>query len=691
MNVLVYVQHLRGIGHLRRINHIIEKVLLISRAEITIVCGGKPFRNDIVPRKRVRIVRLPYVYSADQHASVLVTASGAPIKSNHEFKAMRRQQLLNVLREREFDVVLIEMYPFGRRAFKFELKPFLNHLHSLSVRPAILCSVRDVLVHTNHPTKHDDIADVATEYFDRILVHSDPNVIPFSNTFTQYDRIRHMVSYTGFVTPSLPTTKTISNEMKKIVISCGSGLTGNVTKFFKFCLDGLDLVENDERLKILCLRGALCSDSDLKELNDLAKTYHRHDIETKRHVLNGLIESGLFPNQTRMSISMGGYNTTLESIKCGIPTILIPFHTDKDHEQLERAQILHRHLQDSKPFVVLSEMNNVKVLTCAVANLMFSSHTKNINNNKIHLDGADVSAKIILEHGKIVCSKRRLSSLGIHLRSPSSLPFSSSSKPTITTTRTTQPQKKLTIVLLNYRRPENVQRLVKALLKQTVCPQIYLWNNSEKPFQCKGITWQVDSSSNKYCWVRWFMASLASTPYVMVMDDDLIPRDDMVLEDAVQFLSTTEDKSTIIGPFGIQLNPHEPYCKGRHVNVHHFPWHKSFSPSDNDTNLIFSSSSSSKDSSRSVEAVRVDIIKGRTMMMRTEALQTHLGFVFGHSDTRGDDIAVSGSLAQGYPRHHLIPRLFHRRLVELPAPHALCDVKGHYERRECVRRRFFTK
>ena len=118
------------------------------------------------------------------------------------------------------------------------------------------------------------------------------------------------------------------------------------------------------------------------------------------------------------------------------------------------------------------------------------------------------------------------------------------------------------------------------------------------------------------------------------------------------------------------------------TQVHHFPWHKDFS-SSKDSNLVMSQEAGS------VEAVRVDVIKGRTMMMRREALQSRLGLVFDHTDTRGDDIAVSGSLAQGQSRRHLIPRLFHRRLVELPAPHALCDVEGHYERREAVRRRFF--
>lgn len=63
----------------------------------------------------------------------------------------------------------------------------------------------------------------------------------------------------------------------------------------------------------------------------------------------------------------------------------------------------------------------------------------------------------------------------------------------------------LTVVLLNYRRPENVKRLVQALCKQTVNPEIFLWNNSEKSFRVSGVSWQVDSSSNRFCWVRTYL------------------------------------------------------------------------------------------------------------------------------------------------------------------------------------------
>ena len=63
---------------------------------------------------------------------------------------------------------------------------------------------------------------------------------------------------------------------------------------------------------------------------------------------------------------------------------------------------------------------------------------------------------------------------------------------------------------------------------------------------------------------------------------------------------------------------------------------------------------------------------------------------FNCDDIRGDDIAISGMLANGERGRHRLLRCFAGRIKELPAPHALVSNGNlHYERRENVRRRFF--
>jgi hypothetical protein len=52
--------------------------------------------------------------------------------------------------------------------------------------------------------------------------------------------------------------------------------------------------------------------------------------------------------------------------------------------------------------------------------------------------------------------------------------------------------------------------------------------------------------------------------------------------------------------------------------------------------------------------------------------------------------ALVGMLSRGRRGHHRIIRLLCGRIKELPAPFALCQTGQHYQRRELVRRRFFS-
>ena len=102
-------------------------------------------------------------------------------------------------------VVMIEMFPFGRRRFHFELEPLLDRCYEDAEggaeggarrRPAIVCSVRDVLV-TGKTAHHAWAAEKIWTYFDKVLVHGDEEVLDFGRTFECLDDIREFVVHTG--------------------------------------------------------------------------------------------------------------------------------------------------------------------------------------------------------------------------------------------------------------------------------------------------------------------------------------------------------------------------------------------------------------------------------------------------------------------------------------------------------------
>src|SRR5262249_22575880 len=123
--VLIHVQHLLGIGHLQRAVAV-AAALCAQGARVVLASGGTP-----VPQVEARaashgveVVRLPEARSADVHFSAILDADGRPI--DEAWKARRTAILLDLLRDTAPDAVVTEMYPFGRRPFRFELTPLLE-------------------------------------------------------------------------------------------------------------------------------------------------------------------------------------------------------------------------------------------------------------------------------------------------------------------------------------------------------------------------------------------------------------------------------------------------------------------------------------------------------------------------------------------------------------------------------------
>ena len=105
----------------------------------------------------------------------------------------------------------------------------------------------------------------------------------------------------------------------------------------------------------------------------------------------------------------------------------------------------------------------------------------------------------------------------------------------------------VTVILLNYRRPENFGRILDVLERQTMQPRVWVWDNADAPVRIGRespvgfralidhplVDRHVKAGTNFGCFPRWWLAAQAETEYVCSMDDDLLFRDTKVLEDAI--------------------------------------------------------------------------------------------------------------------------------------------------------------
>lgn len=321
--VLFHVQHLLGIGHLRRAE-ILACAMADGGLDVTVALGGRPLPE--VPFEGVRISRLPTAAIANEDFSALLDEQDRPVDAG--WRERRRAALLDCYRATKPHVVLIELYPFGRRQFRFELDPLLELAQTQADRPAIACSVRDVLVASRKSGRDAEIVATLRRSFDAVLVHGDPTLIPFSETFPAADQIADLIRHTGYAAAT-SLAGAPADAIGEVIVSAGGGAVGAPLLYaaagartksalrdrpWRF-LTGPNLPEEDfQRLATQVGEGAIVE-------------RFRQDFAAR---LQG----------AALSISQAGYNTTMDILASGVRAIVVPYETASETEQRLRAEIL---------------------------------------------------------------------------------------------------------------------------------------------------------------------------------------------------------------------------------------------------------------------------------------------------------------------------------------------------------------
>jgi hypothetical protein len=198
MNVVFYCQHVLGIGHFFRS---LELARAFRRHRLLLVTGGP--RVDVALPEHVTEYRLPPLEMDPEFTALFPGERG---QSLEEVQEERRNLLLSLFATSLVDLVVVELYPFGRRRFGFELLPVLEAIRRGDLGAArVVCSLRDILVEKkDRETYEGRVLDLLNRYFHALLVHADPSVVSLDETFRRRAEIEIPLAYTGFVTPRPP-------------------------------------------------------------------------------------------------------------------------------------------------------------------------------------------------------------------------------------------------------------------------------------------------------------------------------------------------------------------------------------------------------------------------------------------------------------------------------------------------------
>ena len=326
VKILYYCQHVLGVGHFHR-------SLEICRAcsvdhQVTMIVGGPDIEIGEQP---FSFLKLPGLQMDDQF-SRLETCD--PDLELDEVKEMRIDTLLSFFSSTRPDCLILELYPFGRKAFRFELTPLLKAARQKSCR--VFCSLRDILVEkkTDRTMYEDRVVATLNTYFDGLLVHADPRVVSLDRTFGPIEQLEVPLHYTGFITPKPAINSRVriraglglQEADKLIVVSIGSGSVGShlleaVTEASR-CGD----IHTNRYFQLFT--GPYCDPGVVKKL--LGTRHQSLGVDRfTDHFVDWLAAADL-------SISMAGYNTSMNTLAAGVPALMLPF--DQNREQRLRVE-----------------------------------------------------------------------------------------------------------------------------------------------------------------------------------------------------------------------------------------------------------------------------------------------------------------------------------------------------------------
>ncbi len=309
-------QYYRGLGHSQRIKFIAEEV-------------GK--KHDVLIIDQ--LFEPPLNYSVN-HISFLKDFKPSDI--NNMFQFIMSEDMINfrigrfieILDKNDIKLLVCEGFPFCRQQFAHEYIRYFEECKKRGIK--IIISIRDFPWDEPHDTSLQDWVNytqnlVCKYYVEKILVHGDPNILPLisdrtnhSNSKQVIDDILPLVEYTGYVCDdTMPSHLRINN---KIYVSTGLNKEEGMLLFKNL----LQIAKNFPHYDFIMTVANRYLTTKNKSKDNV------HMVEYIPNLRKRLINCAAY-------ITYGGYNATVEILKSGIPSIIIPRQDGAKMEQFVRA------------------------------------------------------------------------------------------------------------------------------------------------------------------------------------------------------------------------------------------------------------------------------------------------------------------------------------------------------------------
>jgi predicted glycosyltransferase len=353
--VMFYCQHVLGMGHFIRSAEIVRG---LAGFDVCFLNGGEIIPGFELP-SAVETINLPPIKADAEFRDIHTIDDGVRLD---EIKAIRRRRIIDEYERVKPDILVIELFPFGRLRFADELIPLLERAKFAGRATKIVCSLRDILVSKREQRRfEEDACRIVNRYFDLLLVHSDPRFQRLEETFPRVADLKCPVIYTGFVkqpadeeSGSIDDLPDAGPGEKTILVSIGGGRVG--VELIECAIEACWRLSGRLTHRMFVFTGPYLPEAEFRRLQ--SRVEGAPDIRLGRYTTRFIS----YLRRADLSISMAGYNTCMNIIATGARAIVYPFTGNNNEEQSVRAgklsalgivDVIRR--QDLKP-EILAEM-----------------------------------------------------------------------------------------------------------------------------------------------------------------------------------------------------------------------------------------------------------------------------------------------------------------------------------------------
>jgi predicted glycosyltransferase len=330
LRFLLYSHDGLGLGHIRR-NLAIASALIntVPKASILIATSAQHVDDLGVPPRGVDVLKIPAIRKVDNDR---YAARSLPIPEK-DLRALRSTLLSGAVESFRPDVVLADKHPVGAQG---ELRGALM-IHRSRGGGTVL-GLRDIL---DHPVAlmrewaSHDIMSLIAEHYDRVLVYGDRNIFDPVRAYEFHPSVAARTTFCGYVCnspvfrrPDSPAADAKRPIRAKVLATVGGGEDG-----FSRAEAFINAAKSAPWTATV-VAGPCGTPSEQRALRCLAD-----DAGVAYHTFIDDLPERL--GQADALVCMGGYNTLVEALSKGTPTVCLPRASPR-MEQLLRATAFAR-------------------------------------------------------------------------------------------------------------------------------------------------------------------------------------------------------------------------------------------------------------------------------------------------------------------------------------------------------------